>query len=140
APLPWTADQLFNYLRHGEEDTHGFAVGPMAGVAHHLSSVPEADVSAIALYIASMMGTDAGTSQTNAGAAVTGGVSPATKVQATPTATAVSPATKVQAMPTTGATSSAGEAIFAGTCATCHDSDFVSPSIKTVPLAQTTVV
>ena len=55
APAPWTAEQLFNYLRRGYDDAHGAAAGPMASVVHNLSLVPERDVRAIALYVAAMM-------------------------------------------------------------------------------------
>jgi mono/diheme cytochrome c family protein len=55
APAPWTAGQLFNYLHSGYDDAHGVAAGPMSSVVHNLALVPEPDVRAIALYVASMM-------------------------------------------------------------------------------------
>ena len=55
APEPWTEARLFLYLRTGVEDRHGAAAGPMAPVIAELSRVPEADVQAIAIYIASLM-------------------------------------------------------------------------------------
>jgi mono/diheme cytochrome c family protein len=55
APVPWTADQLFNYLRRGREERHGVAAGPMAPVTHTLAGVAEEDVRAIAVYVASQM-------------------------------------------------------------------------------------
>jgi mono/diheme cytochrome c family protein len=56
APVPWTADSLFRYLRHGASETNEVAAGPMAPVVHNLSQAPEQDVRAIATYIASVMG------------------------------------------------------------------------------------
>jgi mono/diheme cytochrome c family protein len=56
APLPWTSEALFNYLRQGWDSDHGVARGPMAEVAANLSSVPESDVRAIALYMTSVFG------------------------------------------------------------------------------------
>jgi mono/diheme cytochrome c family protein len=56
APLPWTADALFHYLRFGWDADHGVARGPMAEVTENLSSVPESDVRAIARYMASVFG------------------------------------------------------------------------------------
>jgi mono/diheme cytochrome c family protein len=56
APVPWTAEALYAYLRHGWHEAHGIARGPMAPVAGNLASVPEADVRAIATYVASIAG------------------------------------------------------------------------------------
>src|SRR5437763_12362270 len=55
APLPWTADELFNYLRNGSDPRHGIAAGPMIDVVKNLAKVPESDVRAIAVYIADRM-------------------------------------------------------------------------------------
>src|SRR2546428_4039639 len=55
APVPWSADTLYDYLRRGHEQRHGIAAGPMAPVAHNLSGAAEEDVRAIAVYIASRM-------------------------------------------------------------------------------------
>ena len=52
---PWTADSLATYLRTGIEAGHGVAAGPMAPVTQQLATVPEADVHAIAVYVASLM-------------------------------------------------------------------------------------
>lgn len=56
APLPWDADSLFSYLRHGWHAQHGIARGPMAEVTGALGDAQESDVRAIATYIASHMG------------------------------------------------------------------------------------
>src|SRR3984957_17930194 len=56
SPLPWTTDALFHYLRQGWDSDHGVARGPMAEVTANLSSVPENDVRAIALYMGSVFG------------------------------------------------------------------------------------
>jgi mono/diheme cytochrome c family protein len=55
APVPWTSDQLFAYLRSGRDAQHGVAAGPMAPVTHTLAGVAEEDVRAIAVYVASQM-------------------------------------------------------------------------------------
>ena len=44
------------YLSKGWHDRHGNAHGPMAAVAANLSSVPDADLKAIATYVAAVMG------------------------------------------------------------------------------------
>ncbi|MCC6868953.1 MAG: c-type cytochrome, partial [Burkholderiales bacterium] len=53
APVPWTEDELFAYLRHGHTREHGSVAGPMAPVVRDLASLPESDVRAIATYLAS---------------------------------------------------------------------------------------
>ncbi len=56
APIPWTEDELFTYLRTGFSRFHGTAAGPMAPVVHALKEVPDADVRAMAVYLASLSG------------------------------------------------------------------------------------
>jgi nicotinate dehydrogenase subunit B len=53
APVPWTESQLFSYLRFGNSAEHGNASGPMAPVVQQLGQLPEADVRAMAVYLAS---------------------------------------------------------------------------------------
>jgi mono/diheme cytochrome c family protein len=55
APARWTVEQITTYLRSGFDAAHGTAAGSMAPVAHNLSDVPETEVGAIAVYIASRM-------------------------------------------------------------------------------------
>jgi mono/diheme cytochrome c family protein len=55
AAARWSVDALAAYLRTGIHKDHGVAGGPMGPVVHGLSQVPEADVRAIAVYIASRM-------------------------------------------------------------------------------------
>jgi mono/diheme cytochrome c family protein len=51
----WTQETLYTYLRTGSDSGHSTTAGPMGPVAHGLSSAPEADVRAIAVYVASLM-------------------------------------------------------------------------------------
>jgi nicotinate dehydrogenase subunit B len=53
APLPWTADDFFAYLRTGQSANHGSAAGPMAPVIAGLASLPDSDIRAMAVYLAS---------------------------------------------------------------------------------------
>ena len=53
APLPWTEPELFNYLRFGHSAQHGNASGPMATVVQQLAELPDADLRAMASYLAS---------------------------------------------------------------------------------------
>lgn len=94
AAEPWTADSLFTYLRTGVDGRHGAAAGPMGPVVHGLSRAPEADVRAIATYIASLSADRAGTAKTPA--------PPDRAVEA------------AKAYP-------ASASLFAGACAGCHE-------------------
>jgi nicotinate dehydrogenase subunit B len=52
APVPWTEVELYNYLRFGHSAQHGNASGPMAPVVRQLGALPDADVHAMAVYLA----------------------------------------------------------------------------------------
>ncbi|SFV15475.1 nicotinate dehydrogenase subunit B [Methylobacterium sp. 174MFSha1.1] len=54
APLPWTEDDLFAYLRTGRSSRHGSAAGPMADVVASLGPLPDSDIRAMATYLASL--------------------------------------------------------------------------------------
>src|SRR6202790_2204859 len=53
APIPWSEDELFAYLRSGESRFHGVAAGPMAPVVKELASLPDQDIRAMAIYLSS---------------------------------------------------------------------------------------
>src|SRR5882757_1283094 len=53
APIPWSEDELFAYLRTGESRLHGVAAGPMAPVVKELAALPDQDIRAMAVYLAS---------------------------------------------------------------------------------------
>jgi nicotinate dehydrogenase subunit B len=55
AAQPWTADELFAYLKSGLSKTHAAAAGPMGGVTRQLAQAPEADLRDIAGYFAGLM-------------------------------------------------------------------------------------
>jgi mono/diheme cytochrome c family protein len=100
APVPWTADALFAYLRHGWDPDHGTARGPMAEVVGNLSDVPDSDVRAIATYMAGVFGAPTEDRKRRAEDVLAQVKSPA---------------------PPASQTSSAGAAIYAAACATCHE-------------------
>lgn len=56
APVPWTEDELFRYLRHGHSAQHGAAAGPMLPVVQELAGLPDEDLRAMAHYLASYTG------------------------------------------------------------------------------------
>ncbi|WP_375263842.1 cytochrome c [Palleronia sp.] len=57
APIPWRAEDLAFYLRHGWHAAHGVSRGPMAEVTGNLGRLPDEDIVAIATYTAAQMGT-----------------------------------------------------------------------------------
>jgi len=100
SPVPWDADALYAYLRHGWHPDHGTARGPMAEVVSNLSEVADSDVRAIAIYMAD----------------ISGAVTPERKRQGEAAlAQAKMPATQVLPQHATGAS------IYAAACASCHE-------------------
>ena len=97
AAIAWTADALYEFLRNGIDVHHAAAAGPMGSVSHDLSAVPEADVRAMAAYIASL----------------TGAPDPVREQQVNARASAAQ-------TPPVALASTEGAAIFAGACAGCH--------------------
>ena len=53
-PVPWTEVDLYQYLKTGHSVHHGAAAGPMAPVIDELASLPDEDIRAMAVYLASM--------------------------------------------------------------------------------------
>ncbi len=53
APIPWSEDELFAYLRTGESRFHGVAAGPMAPVVREIAGLPDQDIRAMAVYLGS---------------------------------------------------------------------------------------
>jgi mono/diheme cytochrome c family protein len=121
APVPWTEQSLYHYLRTGWHGLHGTARGPMTPVVGNLAALPDADVQAIAVYIAAAMGIpDSAAQQRGAAlqaqAAMTG---PGTRPQ--------SAGSQTVALGAPSSKQDLGAAIYAGTCASCHDSGRPSP-------------
>lgn len=57
APLPWRAQDIFEYLSTGNSAYHDSAAGPMAPVVHDgMSALSEGDVMAISVYFANVAG------------------------------------------------------------------------------------
>jgi nicotinate dehydrogenase subunit B len=53
APIPWSEQELYAYLRTGQSRFHGVAAGPMAPVVKELASLPDQDIQAMAVYLGS---------------------------------------------------------------------------------------
>jgi nicotinate dehydrogenase subunit B len=98
APIPWSEDELFAYLRTGESRFHGVAAGPMAPVVKELAGLPDEDIRAMAVYLASFNDNAIGQQAQN--------------VLATKLETLTS--TRVVSASATGAR------LYEGACAVCH--------------------
>ncbi|WP_454827195.1 molybdopterin cofactor-binding domain-containing protein [Paraburkholderia xenovorans] len=96
APVPWSEDELFSYLRHGHAPLHGVAAGPMAPVVGDLAALPDSDIRAMATYLASLNPLEP---------------------NANPAATAHQ---LEQASAITGMPAGLGARLFDGACAACH--------------------
>jgi len=97
APIPWSEDELFSYLRKGESRFHGVATGPMAPVVKEMTALPDDDIRAMAAYLASFNERTINTSTQEARAAQ------------------LETLTKVTYAPTPGAR------LYQGACAVCHE-------------------
>jgi nicotinate dehydrogenase subunit B len=97
APIPWSEDELYAYLRSGESRFHGVAAGPMAPVVKELAALPDQDIRAMAVYLASFNET-AIDSQAQAALA-----------------------RKLEAGTRVTVASSAGAWLYLGACAVCHE-------------------
>ena len=99
APIPWSEDELFAYLRTGESRFHGVAAGPMTPVIHGLARQSDDDISAMAVYLASFNANAIGKSEQEA------------------MADALERATSTRiALP-----ASNGARLYDGACAVCHE-------------------
>ena len=112
APVAWTEDALFQFLRRGWHEAHGLARGPMSPVVENLSAVPEEDVRAIANYVASIAGPPTPEQRQKGEALIAQERRPTT----------ASPTADVLAVPSTDSGNGPGRTIYASACATCHES------------------
>jgi mono/diheme cytochrome c family protein len=131
SPILWTADAMTDYLKHGWQEHHGVARGPMAPVTANMSSIPDADVRAVATYVVSQMGEPSPERKARADQvlAKANGGGPGSRAQ---TAGA-------QTLPNAENPNSPGAAIYAGACSTCHDAGRPLP-LGGIKLALSTAV
>ncbi|HCA15873.1 MAG TPA: hypothetical protein DEO64_01840 [Alcaligenes faecalis] len=100
APIPWTEQELYQYLRTGYSPRHGVAAGPMGPVVAGLAELPESDVRAMANYLSSLNPVESQQEQEHA-------------AQAARLEQSSRSNKEVMLMP--------GENLFNGACAVCHD-------------------
>ncbi len=98
SPIPWTEDDLYEYLRTGYSPLHGVAAGPMAPIIQGLAELPESDVRAMAHYLSSINPPSSGTAPALLAAQLEDRSKNDLSVMAL-----------------------AGEDLFQGACAVCHD-------------------
>ena len=96
APIPWSEDELYAYLRTGESRLHGVAAGPMAPIVTDLAALPDQDIRAMATYLASFGETVPDADTQNARAS------------------------KLERETRGTLASSAGARLYQGACAVCH--------------------
>ncbi|MDX3904885.1 MAG: c-type cytochrome [Pigmentiphaga sp.] len=99
APLPWREEDFYQYLRTGFSERHGVAAGPMAPVVHSLAALPDTDIRAMAVYLASLQAAESETGAPDAAAIET---------------------LEAGAGDTAGVLDAAGAQTFRGACAVCH--------------------
>jgi mono/diheme cytochrome c family protein len=129
-PVPWTAESLRHYLRHGIADNHAITAGPMDPVIRNLAGVPEDDIKAIAAYVA----------------AYAAQVTPEHKQKSHDLLARAALDATAQRAPQPPATSERdqvqrnGRALYAGACASCHDIGRQTSSGSGLHLGLATVV
>jgi nicotinate dehydrogenase subunit B len=99
SPIPWSENEFFAYLRTGISTYHGVAAGPMGPVVKELGALPDRDIRAMAVYLASF--------------------NPDAPSAAAQQAMAVKLETITSTRPITA--SLQGSRIYDGACAVCHE-------------------
>jgi mono/diheme cytochrome c family protein len=115
APVPWTTQQLYTYLRTGLDELHAIAAGPMEPVVRNLAEVPEQEVRAIAAYFVALAGAPAPGRQKKAEEALSHAKRDRTAL-------------------------STGAPLYAGACGVCHDQGRQASSGGGLHLALATAV
>lgn len=125
---PWSKAALYTYLRTGHSSQHGVAAGPMAPVIAGLAELPDRDILAMATYLTDLQGTVDQRMHSPASSAA----SAASAASAIPSAigtrapAAASPASRPDVETANAAqeltlSDIAGQRIYEGSCAACHD-------------------
>ncbi|RYF50027.1 MAG: c-type cytochrome [Comamonadaceae bacterium] len=127
APVRWTEDALYAYLRTGYSQHHGPAGASMAPVVREgTSKITEADTRALAVYVASYM--DAGKEEDRQAERI--GQSDAQTARPSDDKAA---ALRSDAMATLRPPQSEGASLFNGACLACHNGGAGAPMFGTQP-------
>jgi mono/diheme cytochrome c family protein len=119
AAVPWDADRLYRYLRTGFDALHGVAAGPMAPVVENLTAAPDADVRAIAAYVADVAGAES-------------------KQRRDRAAKVLARVKEKTGIPDPG--DQPGSSVYAGACAQCHGELGRKPANPALDLALSSVL
>ncbi|TCU20340.1 c-type cytochrome [Rhizobium sullae] len=118
SPIPWDKESLAFYLRHGYHAFHGVSRGPMAEVTGNLGALPDSDINAIAVYVASIMGEPAPERVHKA---------EQLKKQFAPDQDGMLTASIDENRASADLAAHPGAAIYGAACATCHESGRAAP-------------
>jgi len=118
SPLPWTVGQLTDYLRTGIASDHAIAGGPMQEVVASLGQASAEDIRAIAVYVTALMASSPDGNQSRA---------TATRRRAAQPLANILPAANDAQM-------RLGAAVYAESCAACHDQGRLSSSNSALQL------
>jgi mono/diheme cytochrome c family protein len=114
APVPWTEEAFFSFLRRGWHEAHGLARGPMSPVVENLAAVPESEVRAMANYFSTVAGQPTPEQQQKGEALIA--------QTRRPSPAATSPTADLQTVPPGETANTPGARIYASACASCHES------------------
>lgn len=119
APLPWTRNELYAFLRTGATALHGVAAGPMSQVVHEgMADSPDADIRALAAYFAQLGQGDQ--RQVDTGAVVKAGIDRSQRVA------------RVD--------NDQGASIYVAACASCHSNSNDVPVLQRPELSLNTAI
>lgn len=109
-PIPWSEAELYAYLRNGTSQHHGAASGPMAPVIAELKQLPDAEIRAMAVYLASLS-------------------------EPLPEAEAAGRAMRIEAMTASAANPATSPIarLYEGACAACHEGGRPAPLVNAGP-------
>jgi nicotinate dehydrogenase subunit B len=149
SPVPWTETAFYDYLRNGHSAEHGSASGPMAPVIRQLAQVSDADISAMAHYLASLQEQHPTQTSRSQVTALAGAPSEASAVSPAGVSSAVLPTTSPSALAAQSYVAQAAareplllgpaQRMFQAACASCHhDGDGPRLIGVNIPLALST--
>lgn len=133
APIPWNEGDFFQYLSTGFSPRHGSAAGPMGPVIHGLQQLPSVDVAAMAHYLANLDGVTTHQAsgarealEASQGTTSRPGIAPGLAPAQDPALHASMHAAELARIeaataPRARVFDAAGERIFEGACAVCHE-------------------
>jgi len=113
APVAWSQDAFYHFLRRGWDDAHGLARGPMSPVVANLGSVPEGEVRALAAYYATVAGEPSAERRQKGETLIAEAKQPAIG--------RTLPSADAQAVPRGGNPQDFGAKIYGAACANCHE-------------------